>query len=153
MERIIVHTIFISKPKEKRIFQIALPENTEAITGIGVTTDKTRIYVGGAWQKIERSAGTLQLFAADSGEHLFSDDLKAIYTPCKMQVFDQVFPIRTLPSYKTKFGLMDTWQPVHTTIIDAYYKDLIGYVSETTNYTIRIYVRVKLSMPCTWPLH
>lgn len=148
MEKIIVHTIGITKQKEKHIFQIVLPENTEAITGIGATSDKTRVLEGGFWPKIERSTGTLQLFVADTGEHLFSDNPKAFFGPTKMQMFDEVFPIRALPSYKTKFGLLDTWQPVHTTIIDGYYKDMVGNVSENTDYNIRIYVRVKLRKPC-----
>lgn len=149
MEKIIVHSVKITKPKEKNIFQIVLPENTEAITGLASTTDKSRIMVGGKMEKVDRASGTLQLFAADTGEHLFSDNPKVVNSPCWMQPFDMVFPIRAVPLYKTHFGLLDTWQRVQTTIIDAYYMDLIGYVIEDFNYTLRVYVRVKLRKPCT----
>lgn len=144
MEKIIVHTIAITKLKEKHLFQISLPENSEAITGVGATSDKARVNVTGEWQKLQRSSGILQLFVADTGEHFFTDDPKAIPTPCDVQPFDQVFPIRDVPSYKAKFDLLNTWQPVHTTIVDGYYKDLIGNVSTSTNYNIRIYLRIKL---------
>lgn len=144
MEKIIVHTIHISKQREKHIFQIALPENTEAITGLGSTTDATKVVSYGGWDKIERASGTLQLYAADTGEHLFSDDPRVHIDPPQNQMFDDIFPFRKLWAYKTKFGLLDTWQPVHTTIIDGYYKDFLGAITEVMNYNIRIYIRLKL---------
>jgi len=144
MEKLIVHTIHISKQREKQLFQIALPENTEAITGLASTSDATKVVGGGGWDKIERSSGTLQLYAADTGEHLYSDDPKVYFWPPLTQMFDDIFPFRELWSYKSKFGLLNTWQPIHTTIIDGYYKDFLGNYTEVMNYNIRIYIRLKL---------
>lgn len=142
MEKLIIHTIRITKLKEKHIFQIALPENTEAVTGFGVTTDQYSLN-GVPGGKIERSTGILQLFASDTGEHLFTDDPKNTFTPTKIQAYDELFGHR-IWSYKSHFGMLDTWQPIHTTILDGFYRDFMGDIAYENSYNLRIYVRLKL---------
>jgi hypothetical protein len=142
MEQVIIHMIHITIPKEKHLFQITLPENVAAITGIGTTADRYKVN-GIDSVKFERSAGTLQLFAADTSEHLFSDDPKNTYEASKIQRFDEFFEHKVW-SYKGKAGLFDTWQPIHTTILDGYYQDLIGNVTEDIDYYLRIYLRLVL---------
>lgn len=143
MEKLIIHTIQITKKQEKQLFQIVLPENTEAITGVGVTCDQFMINQIG-FSKIERQAGTLQLFAADTGEHIFSDNPHTVYKPTDFQKFDQILFARQIWIYKTHFGMLNTWQRVTSTLIDGFYRDEVGTVLDSVNYKVRIYLRLKL---------
>ena len=142
MEKLVIHKIGISKAKEKHTFQIYLPENAEAITGIFVTTDRYQI-TGVATNKVERSTGILQLFASDTGEHLYSDNPKNTFSVTREQATDEIFSHK-LWTYCTNMGMLDTWQPVSTTILDGFYQDFVGTLTESVTYNIRVYLRLKL---------
>ena len=142
MERLFIHTISITKPKEKNTFQINLPESAEAITGIFVTADKYKIF-GIPDPKAERSTGILQLFASDTGEHLYSDNPKNTFMVPGEQTFGEVFTHK-LWSFASNMGMLDTWQTIHTTVLDGFYRDFVGALTDTVNYKVRIYLRLKL---------
>jgi hypothetical protein len=144
MEKLIIHMLTITKKKEKHSFQILLPENARAITGIAVTVDQYLIWKPGFF-KMEREAGLLQLFASDTGEHIFSDNPHATFRPIEYQWFGDELAFGQLWTWKEKFELLSTWQPVTSRVIDAYYKDTAGKIMDEVNYNVRIYIRLKLS--------
>lgn len=138
-----IHTINIKQKREKQLFQISLPENAESITGIAVTCDQYMIFKTG-FVKVERQAGTLALFSADTGEHIFSDNPRAAFAPPTWQKFDEVSFDRQLWLTNKHFAMLDTNQPVSCTLLDGFYHDEVGKLLDEVNYNVRIYLRLKL---------
>ena len=143
MEKLIVHSVNIKKVNEKKTFQIVLPENAECITGIAISSDQYLISETG-FDKIERQAGTVSLFAADSGESIYSDNLHTVYSLSAMEKHQQFSFDRQLWLIPKPLEFMQTNQSVHCTLIDGFYKDEVGKILASVDYTVRIYLRLKL---------
>lgn len=142
MEKFIVHRIRITQKQEKKIFQIILPDNTHAITGIAAGCDAYLIPVEGE-EDIQRPVGTLTLFVPDTGEQIYSDNLHACFAPATWQKFDEVSFDRKLWLTKVPFKMLETHQQASCTFIEGFYQDEVGDVLSTVNYTVRIYLRLK----------
>lgn len=147
MEKFIVHTLSIKERFQKKLFQILLPENAESITGIAVTCDKHFINVGGQ-PKIQREAGYLRLFVSDAGERFFAHTLYASFKVEKWEKVGENHIDTQQWWWRTNYEMLDTFQPVDSTLIDGYYEDRVGVLlTDNIDYTVRIYLRLKMQQP------
>ena len=145
MEKLIIHTVDVTAGMQKILFQILLPENAEAITGIAATCDRHRIHPGGAPNVENRLAGMLHLFASDTGDKFFAQSLHGVASPPNWQTIGDRSLINGLWGWKQKFELLDTYQPTANLLIDGFYQDSGGAVIlSTVKYKVRIYLRLKL---------
>lgn len=143
MEKQVVHILNITQLKEKRSFQIILPENAIALTGIAVTCDLYLISKIG-FPKIERQTGRLRLFSADTGESIFAANIHASFSlPAWQKFYEPSFVRQLFMISKPKF-LLETNLPVTSTLIDGFYQDEAGKLLDTLDYNVRIYLRFKL---------
>jgi hypothetical protein len=144
MEKVIIHTLSITKRFDKKLFQILLPENAQAITGIAVTVDKHFINVPPN-PKIQREAGMLRLFVSDTGEKLFSQLLHASYRVEPIEGLGENYRDLQQWWWRSNYEMQDTWQRVESTVIDGYYEDRVGVLQvDNINYKVRIYLRLKM---------
>jgi hypothetical protein len=144
MEKIIIHTVTIKTKLAKNLFQIVLPDNTEAITGIAVLNDVHKIpfvQMG--------DVGKIRLHVADTGDKFFSQVLQAFYNTPSFQrygLIDNTF--LSMISYKNHFEFEETYQRGENTLIEGYYEDIVGTkLSDAFEYHVRIYLRLKMQKP------
>jgi hypothetical protein len=145
MEKIIIHTVTVSKAREKILFQILLPENAEAIIGIATSCDRYKIYADGIPNVENTLAGILRLNVSDTGDKFFSQSLHGVAAPPSWQTIGENFSAFGLWSWKGKFEFFDTNQKTENTIIDGFYQDSVGEIMTTDFiYNVRIYLKLKL---------
>lgn len=145
MEKVIIHTVDVTAGKQKILFQILLPEDAEAITGIAVTCDRYEIYAGGSPKKENRVAGILHLFMSDTGDKLFSQTLHGVALPPYWQTIGDKNLVLGLWDWKKQFEMLDTYQPTENLLIDGFYEDGVGtIVLDGVEYKVRIYLRLKM---------
>jgi hypothetical protein len=144
MEKTIIHTIPISIKLEKVLFQIVLPENTEAIVGIAITSD---LLLSEDDMIVE--AGLLRLYMADTGDKLFSESVKSISAlpDYQMTRLKNALDISIVPANKC-FDFMETYQPAEETLVEGIYQDFAGVKFHGAfSYNVKIYLRVKMIQP------
>ncbi|HTF02411.1 MAG TPA: hypothetical protein VK826_00235 [Bacteroidia bacterium] len=148
MEKIIVHTIRITRSFEKNLFQILLPENAESITGIAASCDIHLVNVTGQ-PKIQRESGYLHLFISDTGEKMFAQILHASYRIEAWEKIGEQHLVIQQFSWKTNFEMLATCQPVQNMVIDGFYEDRVGadVEEDELSYNVRIYLRLKMKQP------
>ena len=145
MEKLIIHTVTVTQPLEKILFQILLPENAEAIVGIAATCDRHTIHIGGILYVQNRLAGIIRLNVSDRADKFFSQSLHGVNMPPSWQTIGEDFSSGGLWSWKSKFELMDTYQPTANRIIDGFYQDSVGEIIDSDfTYNVRIYLKLKL---------
>ncbi|CAN5729362.1 hypothetical protein BH11BAC7_BH11BAC7_21340 [soil metagenome] len=142
MEKIIIHTVTIKTKLAKKLFQVVLPENTEAITGIAILNDVHKIPL------VEMGdVGRIRLHVADSGDKFFSQVLQAYYLTPSFQRYGLIDGFyMTMISSKNQFEFAETYQPTENTLIEGYYEDIAGAkLSDAFEYHVRIYLRLKMT--------
>ncbi len=144
MEKFIIHQLTIIQQSEKQLFQIYLPENAIAVTGIDVSCDKHIYRVG--MEAIQNAAiGFVRLFVADTGHKLFSKNLHAVSELPQQEIIGEEFTAPKLYSNMNKSEMFKTYQPVLSTIIEGFYEDLTtGVGGSYPSYKVRIYLRFKM---------
>ncbi len=149
MDKIIIHHLRITQKLEKQLFQILLPENAIAITGIAVTVDKHVVKVG--FESINNMMiGMIHLKNADVGDRFFAQDVHALNEPPEYEITGESFPY-TKSYFRITFPeMLETYQPVTSTILDGFYEDTAtggdGGASYGS-YNVRIYLQLKMPKP------
>ena len=146
MEKIVVETIPITRPKEKVQFQIAIPENAKKLTGISVSNDKNLIVAFGVPKITHRSVGIIRMFIADSNDSFFSEMLHSDFRLPKWENIGNEYMIAQLWNHGDK---PSTPLPIelnsNSTLIQGHFEDLVGFLSAEVEYKVRVTLHFQIS--------
>jgi hypothetical protein len=137
MDKIVIHTVAVTKPKQKIHFDILLPENASLLTGIEVSTNR-QLILAHKKKYPHRAVGVLRLFVADDGDCIFSQMLHADHSIPKWEATGEPFAatlwnqLEMLPPFLTK-------QFTKATLVNGFYEDMVGdVIVANPNYTVKI---------------
>lgn len=140
--RIIVHKETIDKPGKKVVFQIKIPPDVKAITGVmfGVPL---RGETGGL--PFNRHSGELRLSIPDKRGVFFSESLRV--AGITHWFYSRLGKIGLIESHQwihmgTKWEFEDMYVPVEQTIIEGYYEDE-NPIIRGAFYDVNIYLKLE----------
>lgn len=137
MEKVIIKTFAVSPLKRTLLFDILLPENYPALTGISVSTNKYIIAELDPGTNIP--IGTLRLFMSDCGDELFSEAVFANAKEPEFSAIGSYFTTERIYNFQKQYCPFKTKINTEVTLINGFYQDDILSIAGGT-YTISIYL-------------
>ena len=176
MDKVLIHKVSVSDSTRIILFDILLPENYPALSGISATAimDKPSGIVivpppppppgagsggeGGSGGE-EGSVGgredipaaniplgLLRLFIADNGDELFSEAVYSTNRKYPHELIGEEFTIEKVPFVNSHYYPLFTNLDTQTRIINGFYHDSI-LSSEGLSYTVFIYLHFENQLP------
>lgn len=137
MDKIVVHTLQITKAKEKQLFELMLPEDVSLLTGIEISSSRHGFFIPPR-RFANRAVGIIRLFVADDGDCIFSEMLRGDQSIPSWEAMGEFIPPtpwnqkEPLPPFLTK-------QFTKATVINGFYEDMVGEVGYASpDYTVTI---------------
>ena len=158
MDKVLIHKVLVSDSTRIILFDILLPENYPALSGISVSAfmnapEEVPIVPPGAGAGGGEGAGVgggmvansnpplglLRLFIADTGDELFSEAVYSTSTKYPHEMIGEAFTIENVPFVDSHYYPLFTKLDTQTRIINGFYQDLI-LSDEGLSYTVLIYL-------------
>ncbi len=142
MSQIILHKEVIDKPNKKVVFQIKIPSNVKAVTGVmfgAILKGDTGI------MPFKRHSGELQLNIPEKRGVFYSESLRI--QGMNDYIFEPIGQLGLIVSSQwihkgTKWEFEDIHIPVEHTIIDGFYEDGNPFLNGAY-YELNIYLRLE----------